>query len=477
MHPPVWLSALPIVGLLAFFAGVVIFKGADAISDYSCQALLGASLTAVVLSAACGSLNKRGLLVGSRRSARQILPAVPMLVLIALVSTTWMLSGVVPVLVDYGISIVSPRLFLFITCVVCGVVSVLTGSSWSTIATIGIAFMGIGSVLGFSAPWIAGAIISGAYFGDKVSPLSDTTVVASSACGVDLFHHIRYLMLTAVPSMAVALAVFLIAGFRLEVSPEVGSSEVVAALAEHFNITPWVLVIPVATITLIACRVSTLKVLSLSAMLGFVGIFVFQPALVERFCTDSGLLAMSTEILWQGKDFATGNAAFDALVATGGILGMVSTIALVLSAMIFGTVMIGTGMLSRLTHSLTSGLRSRFALVGSTVGSGLFINACTADQYLSLIIGGNMFRTAYRRFGLEARLLSRTLEDSVSVTSVLIPWNSCGVTQAAVLGVPTLMYLPYCVFNYLSPIMSLLMAITGYRIKQAVTVRVAAVRA
>lgn len=391
-----------------------------------------------------------------------------MLVFIAMVATTWMLSGVVPTLIDYGLKLLNPTFFLVITCAVCAVISVLTGSSWSTIATIGVAFMGIGTVMGFNPAWTAGAIISGAYFGDKVSPLSDTTVVASSACGVDLFKHIRYLLLTAMPAMIIALIVFLIMGLNVEPTSEIATGNILSHLHSTFNISAWTLIIPALTIILISLRVPTLTVLFASAMMGLGGIFVFQPDIVERLLADaSGYIGMIGHLLWGETTFNTGNAMFDDLCTTSGITGMLPTIALVLCAMMFGTAMIGTGMLSTITHALTRKLHGRFAIVGSTVGCGLCLNSCTADQYLSIIIGGNMFRNVYRRFGLEPKLLSRTLEDSVSVTSVLIPWNSCGVTQSTVLGVATFAYLPFCIFNILSPIMSLLMAFTGFKISQA----------
>ncbi len=467
-EPSLALSILPVASLLIFLVGVVVFAGASAISDYSHFALLAAALISVLLAAFSGSLCRRGLMVGIRRSAAQILPAVPMLICIAMVSTTWMLSGVVPTLIDYGLSILNPVFFLVLTCVVCGAISVLTGSSWSTIATIGVAFMGIGTVMGFHPGLVAGAIISGAYFGDKVSPLSDTTVVASSTCGVDLFEHIRYLALTAAPAMAVALLVFFVAGLHLDPISEVESGDICNLLDENFNITPYTLVIPLITGILIALRVHTLATLFISSMLGLVGIFVFQPQLVANLLEgNAGTVSMILNLLWGETTFDSGNETFDSLVGTSGILGMLPTVLLVLCAMLFGTAMIGTGMLSRLTHAITRGIRRRFALVGSTVAGGLFLNSCTADQYLSIIIGGNMFRNAYRRFGLEPKLLSRTLEDSVSVTSVLIPWNSCGVTQSAVLGVSTLTYLPFCVFNYLSPLLTLLFALTGIGIRQA----------
>lgn len=433
-------------------------EGADAIAGYSPVVLLGSAALSVVLSFVFGALSRRGMTVGFVRSARQILPAVPMLICIAMVATTWMVSGVVPTLIVYGLEVLTPTLFLVSACVVCALISVLTGSSWSTIATIGVAFMGIGQVMGFSAGWIAGAIISGAYFGDKISPLSDTTVVASSACGVDLFAHMRYLMLSSVPALLLALVVFAVKGFMSDAADADQGMMLDGALRTTFNITPWTLVIPAITLALIAFRVPTLLTLAASALLGFVGIFVFQPDLGHSVISAAGML-------WSGNAMDTGVERLDSLVSTGGISGMMSTVALVLSAMMFGAAMMGTGMLASITRSFTSRLHKRTSIVGATVGSGLFMNSTTADQYLSLIITGNMYRNVYRQFGLEPRLLSRTIEDSVSVTSVLIPWNSCGITQSTVLGVSTMVYFPYCIFNILSPCMSLLLAWTGWRIR------------
>ena len=433
-------------------------EGADAIAWYSPVVLLGSAALSVVLSFVFGALSRRGMTVGFVRSARQILPAVPMLICIAMVATTWMVSGVVPTLIVYGLEVLTPTLFLVTACVVCALISVLTGSSWSTIATIGVAFMGIGQVMGFSAGWIAGAIISGAYFGDKISPLSDTTVVASSACGVDLFAHMRYLMLSSVPALLLALVVFAVKGFMSDAADADQGMMLDGALRTTFNITSWTLVIPAITLALIAFRVPTLLTLAASALLGFVGIFVFQPDLGHSVISAAGML-------WSGNAMDTGVERLDSLVSTGGISGMMSTVALVLSAMMFGAAMMGTGMLASITRSFTSRLHKRTSIVGATVGSGLFMNSTTADQYLSLIITGNMYRNVYRQFGLEPRLLSRTIEDSVSVTSVLIPWNSCGITQSTVLGVSTMVYFPYCIFNILSPCMSLLLAWTGWRIR------------
>lgn len=455
--PSLGISLIPITFLFVALISVIVAYGADASSEFGPWILLLSSAIALTLSLSGGVATRRGLFVGLKRSATQILPAVPILICIALVATTWMLSGVVPTLISYGLQILSPRLFLVITCVVCSAISVLTGSSWTTIATLGVAFMGIGEVMGYSDPWIAGAIISGAYFGDKVSPLSDTTVVASSTVGVDLFEHIRYLVYTTVPAMTIAMIVFFGVGMTSGVSGNHDASLMLDALGSTFSLSPWTLVIPAATMLLILLRVRTLIVLLLAALMGGIGIYVFQ--------AHDGLdVRELVSSLWSGSSLSTGNESLDSLVATGGVLGMLPTVFLVLSAMMFGSVMIGTGMLAKLTDAFTGRLRRRTSIVGATVCSGLTMNCCTADQYLSLIITGNMYRSLYRRNGLESRLLSRSMEDSVSVTSVLIPWNSCGLTQSTVLGVSTLAYFPCCIFNILTPIMSIIVARLGFKI-------------
>jgi NhaC family Na+:H+ antiporter len=457
--PSLAISIVPVALLLLWLIGLIVFKGTDAVSQYSPIVLLASGALSLLLAAATKCINKQNLIDGFKRSAQQILPTVPLLILIALVSTTWMLSGVVPTFIDYGLQVLNPQFFLALTCAVCAFVSVLTGSSWTTIATIGVALMGIGTVMGYSEGWIAGAIISGAYFGDKISPLSDTTVIASSSCNVDLFDHIRYLMVTTVPAMSLSLIIFMIDGLFLggANAQEVNDSELINALHSTFNISPWVLIVPAITATLIALRVNTLITLAASAVAGFVAMFVFQPQIVA----DINVL----HALWSDTSFTTNSARLNDLVSTSGIMGMMNTIELVLCAMIFGAALLGTGMLRSIANAFTHRLSHRRSVVSATVGSGLFLNCCTADQYLSIIICSNMYRDVYQRFSLEPRLLSRTIEDSVSVTSVLIPWNSCGVTHSAVLGVPTLTYLPYCLFNILSPLMSLVMIWTGYRVR------------
>lgn len=467
--PSFQLSIIPIATLLVTLASIIVLTNAEVAQRFSYLILLGAAGFSLILSKIFAPQPYNHLIKGVKQSATQILPAVPILVFIAIVSATWMLSGVVPTLIAYGINIINPTLFLMIACGVCAVISVLSGSSWSTVATIGVAFQGIGHVMGYSEGWIAGAIISGAYFGDKVSPLSDTTVLASSACKVDLFTHIKYLMLTSAPAIILALIVYGVVGALYSPDTAMQSSEILPALNSSFNITPWVLVIPLITGVLIAMRVKTLVTLTVSSALGLVGIFAFQPQIIGTLGYDvsvGDIVTMSGDVVFTETAMSTGNDLLDSLVSTSGVAGMLPTIYLVLSAMVFGGVLIGTGMLESITVSFTSRLRSLRRTVGATVGCGLFLNGTTGDQYLSILLGANLFRKMYAKNGLEPRLLSRTLEDSISVTSVLIPWNSCGITQASVLGVATLTYLPYCIFNIASPLLSLFFAWTGWKIKR-----------
>lgn len=464
---PLLVALTPVILLLVSLITLIIVKGADSVQEWSAPILLGASMFSCLVAVIGYRRPLKALRIGMLKSFRQIIPSFPVLLLIGAVSATWMLSGTVPLLIDYGLKLLNPTMFLFITCATCAVISVLTGSSWTTIATIGVAFMGIGTVMGYSDGWVAGAIISGAYFGDKVSPLSDTTVLASSSTGVRLFTHIRYLMITSVPAMSVALIAFAIAGMTSTLNSGVNALEIEQALESTFNLTPWLLVIPALTVTAILLRFNTNIVLVVSALSGLTGVYVCQPDIITGFIEAGHSMAgAGATILLTDTATTTGSAILDPLVATGGMAGMLPTVKLVAAAMVFGGALMGTGMLSVITEAFTRRLDGPRSIVGATVGSGLFLNSCTADQYLSIIIGGNLYRRIYNRNRLESRLLSRSLEDSVSVTSVLIPWNSCGVTQSAVLGVSTLVYLPYCFFNFLSPLMSLTMAWTGYRIRR-----------
>ncbi len=466
--PPLRIAVLPILWLLGFIVASILRGGPDAALSAGKWAMLSASLLSMALARAFCRQPWRFVAMGLQRSWRQFLPTIYVLFFIAMVSTSWMLSGVVPTFIHYGLLMLHPRFFLAIATLICAVVSVLTGSSWTTIATIGVALMGVGRVFGYEDGWIAGAIISGAYFGDKVSPLSDTTVLASASCGVPLLRHVRYLMFTSIPAITVALVVFALRGLLGTVQGADTAGDLLLRLHEVFRITPLVLFIPLCTFSLILLRVGINVTLACSTLLGTLGIVVFQPHLLGAISAEWGWSTVPAlvRILLVGASPHTGSVMLDSLTQTGGVWGIRDTILLVCSSVVFAGAMIGTGMLQTITAAVTRHLRGMRRTITATVCSGLFLNALTADQYLSVIIGSNVYKNIYRRQRLEPRLLSRTIEDSTSVTSVLIPWNSCGMTQSTVLGVATLIYLPFCVFNWVSPLMSLLMAWTGWTIKK-----------
>ena len=346
----------------------------------------------------------------------------------------------------------------------------MTGSSWTTIATIGIALMGIGKAQGFEEGWIAGAIISGAYFGDKISPLSDTTILAASVTDTPLFRHIRYMLITTVPSLIITLVIFTVAGLSHNAGSTEHIAEFSAALAGKFHITPWLLIVPVVTGVLIARRVPSVITLFLSAALAGAFAVFFQPDLLQEISglqNSEGTQSIFKGLmmtLYGGTSLQTSNEALTELVATRGMAGMMNTVWLIICAMCFGGAMTAGGMLGSITSVFVRFMKNTVSMVASTVCSGIFLNLATADQYISIILTGNMFRDIYEKKGYESCLLSRTTEDSVTVTSVLIPWNTCGMTQAPILSVPTLVYLPYCFFNIISPLMSITIAAIGYKI-------------
>ena len=394
------------------------------------------------------------------------------LLAVGMLSGSWMISGIVPTLIYYGVQIMSPQFFLVSACVICSLVSVLSGSSWTTVATIGVALLGISEALGISAAWTAGAIISGAYFGDKMSPLSDTTILASSITGVDLFAHIRYMMYTTVPTFLITLIIFLVAGLGNGEGTELHVAEYTEGLANTFNISLWTLLVPVLTGILIFRRVSSLIVLFTSAIMAGVMALILQPHILHQIANTEELstfmsLMKGLAITYYGATAVdTGSEALNDLVSTGGMAGMLNTIWLIVCAMCFGAVMVASGMIESITRVIIRMAKTRFSLVSTTVGTGFFLNITTGDQFISIVLTADMYRDAYRQQGYESRLLSRTTEDAATVTSVLVPWNTCGMTQAAVLGVPTLVYLPYCFFNIISPLMTLLVAAIGWKIKK-----------
>ena len=469
--PAVWVSMIPLAVLAALLFLVIRNFGGGAIDGGSQIALLSASSVAVMLAMGVYGCRWATLEEAVVDNVRSSASALIILLLIGAIAGTWMVSGVVPTMICYGLEILHPSFFLVASCAICAGVSLMTGSSWTTIATIGVALMGIGRAMGFAEGWVAGAIVSGAYFGDKVSLLSDTTVLASSTVGVPVFDHIRYMLRTTVPSFAVALAVFTAAGLMLEHGDAAHADLYAGALRATFRITPWLLAVPLATGVLIARRWPAIVTLFVAAVLACAAMVVVQPELVARI---AGVERLDAAAGFRGvlmscygpTALASGDAQLDGLIATRGMAGMLNTVWLIVCAMCFGGVMTGSGMLRALTEVFLRFVRRTFPAVASTVGAGIFFNLCTADQYISIILSGRLFRDLYADRGLDPRLLSRSVEDSATVCSVLIPWNSCGMTQATVLGVSTFVYMPYCVFNIVSPLMSLLVAATGWGIRR-----------
>lgn len=382
------------------------------------------------------------------------------------------MSGIVPTFIYYGVKIISPKVFLLTACVICALVSVMIGSSWTTIATIGVALLGIGKALGFSDGMIAGAIISGAYFGDKISPLSDTTVLASSMSKVPMFEHIRYLMYTTVPSIVITLVIFTILGFSHSGSDASLVNEYTSVLNSKFNITPWLLIVPALTAVMIARRMPALIVLALSTVMAAIAAVIFQPDIIREIGTRVAGDGSNAKILFTGTiesiynsvSIETGNPEVNQLVASKGMLGMLNTVYLIICAMCFGAALKASGMLRHLASMILPLTKRRTSLVTSTVVTGTALNGIVSDQYLAIILTSSLFKDVYEKEGYENRLMSRSVEDSATVTSPLYPWSSCGMTQATILSVPTLAYLPYCFFNLISPLMSITVAAIGYKI-------------
>lgn len=457
-------SLLPIVLLVSLLFGTIRTFGSDALGGGSQISLLTTTACCVFIGIAFYHVPWKDYEIAITNNISGVATAIIILLIIGALSGAWMISGVVPTLIYYGIQIIYPDFFLASTCIICALVSVMTGSSWTTIATIGIALMGIGKAQGFDEGWIAGAIISGAYFGDKVSPLSDTTILASSVADVPLFRHIRYMMITTTPSLILAILIFTIMGLTHDSNSTEQINNFALALNTRFNITPWLLIVPIVTGILIARKVPSIITLFLSSLLAGIFAIIFQPDLLKEIAGENDLFKGIMMTLYGSTSLSTPNAILTNLVATRGMSGMLNTVWLILCAMCFGGAMTASGMLGSITSIFVRFMKNTVSLVASTVCSGIFLNLTTADQYISIILTGNMFRNIYEKEGYENRLLSRTTEDAVTVTSVLIPWNTCGMTQATILSVPTLAYLPYCFFNIISPLMSIAIAATGYKI-------------
>lgn len=468
-----FISLIPILVLVALLALNISIFGSDAILGASQVALLVSAGLAVWLSMWLFKTPWSAFEDAMKSNIGNVTTAIVILLLIGAISGTWMASGIVPTFICYGIKIISPKFFLLTACLLCALISVMIGSSWTTIATIGVALMGIGKAEGFSDGLIAGAIISGAYFGDKISPLSDTTVMASSVCGVPLFEHIKNLMRSTVPSMTIALIAFLVLGFT-HGSGDAGDIDAyTGVLQAKYNITPWLLVVPVVTGIMIARRMPALIVLALSTLLAGVFAVIFQTDILReiggKICEGPDNKVIFTgliESIYNSVGVDTGSAEVDSLVASRGMTGMLNTVYLIICAMCFGGCMRAGGMIKALTASLVKHLHKKWSAVAATVTTGTALNGIVSDQYLSILLTSNIYKDVYDSNGIEPKVLSRSVEDSATVTSPLFPWSSCGMTQSTILSVPTLAYLPFCFFNYLSPLMSIVVSIITLKKRQ-----------
>jgi NhaC family Na+:H+ antiporter len=470
-EPSLLLSLLPILFLIILLASNVYIFSDDASYGPNQMALIFAASFAAILSI---KLNYTWdeILDSIVKSISSAMAAILILLMIGSLAGTWLISGVVPAMIYYGLEILNPTIFLFAACIVSAIVSLATGSSWSTAATIGIALMGIGQALGIYEGLVAGAIISGAYFGDKMSPLSDTTNLAPAMAGTDLFTHIKYMALTTGPSIIITLIIFLIWGFTIDGNAGLGAvEEVQAAILSKFEINLFLFIVPAAVIFLIIKKMPALPALFIGTLLAGVMAIIFQPQIITlvagteeftiRACYEAVMKAMFTE-----TNIATGNSMVDKLLTASGMEGMLSTVWLIVCAMIFGGVVEGNNMLKKIASTIIGFAHSTGSLIAATAGTCITFNLTASDQYIAIVVPGRMYAKEFKDRGLAPENLSRTLEDSGTVTSVLIPWNTCGAYQSSVLGVATLTYLPYCFFNILSPFMTILFGYANIKIRK-----------
>ncbi|MCS6930220.1 MAG: Na+/H+ antiporter NhaC [Saprospiraceae bacterium] len=463
-------ALLPVLVLIALLAYNVLIFGGDSLNGSNQFILLMGAAVAALVGFRRG-VSYRQMIGEVADNLKSTTEAILILLLVGALAGTWMLSGIIPMLIYGGVQLINPKVFLPVTVLVCSIISVATGSSWTTSATVGIALIGIGKALGIPEGMVAGAVISGAYFGDKMSPLSDTTNLASAMAGSDLFEHIRYMTLTTVPTYLLTLTAFVIIGFYYQPVGIASPTEIMRAIESTFYVTPWLLLVPAAVIGLIILRKPPLVALLAGTLLGGLFALIFQPALVTKL---AGANSLHFEAAYRGvvnamtisTNIETTHAELNDLFATKGMAGMLPTVWLVICAMAFGGIMEAIGALACISAALLRLAHSVFGLFASTVASCLALNATASDQYLAIVIPGKMFSKAYAKRGLAPVNLSRTLEDAGTVTSVLVPWNTCGAYNARVLGVETWQYLPYAVFNYVSPFMTLLFAALQLKIKR-----------
>ena len=469
--PTLWQSVIPVLILVGLLSGSVIFFGSDSSYGPNQIALILAAIVAALVGLRLG-FTWKALQDGMVHGVSLAMGAVFILLVVGSLIGTWIMAGIVPTMIFYGLQILNPSIFFVACCIICALVAVATGSSWTTVSTVGIALVGIAAAFELNLGMAGGAIVSGAYFGDKLSPLSDTTNLAPAMVGTELFTHIRHMLWTTVPSITVALILFTILGF-ISGPPQAGSSGLdvmLVALESGFNVS-WYMLLPVGVVLFaIYKKMPAFPALLMGALLGGVFAVIFQQDVVLNYVGETELpraLAL-LKGFWMAMfgEFvsSTGNSGLDELLTRGGMGSMLPTIWLIISAMMFGAVMEKTGMLGVLAQRILSMAKSTGGLVVSTLGTAIGMNIIASDQYIAIVVPGRMFRAEFEKRRLHPKNLSRALEDSGTLTSALIPWNTCGAFMASALGVPTLVYLPYAFFNYFNPVISAIYGFTGFTI-------------
>ena len=464
-------ALLPIIFLITLLSFNVYLYGDDSLGGANQLALLLSAAFAAIMGLKSGN-SWKSILKGVSNSIASTTPAIIILLLIGSLAGTWLISGIVPTMIYYGLQILNPKIFLVAAAIICAIVSLASGSSWSTIATVGIALLGIGNALDISNGLTAGALISGAYFGDKMSPLSDTTNLAPAMAGTDLFTHIRHMMYTTIPSFVISLLIFLFIGLSMDNTQNSDDiTNLLMAIESSFNISPWLFLVPVIVLLLIMKKVPALPALFAGTLLGGIFAIFFQPHLIiELSGIDSNFFQASyvsiINAMGSETSINTSNEMINDLLSSGGMYGMLNTIWLIICAMCFGGIMEASGALKKISQSIIQYAESTGSVIATTACTCLFFNVTASDQYLSIVVPGRMYADTFKDKGLAPENLSRTLEDSGTVTSVLVPWNTCGATQSAVLGVATMTYLPFCFFNIISPLMTILYGYLGFKIKK-----------
>ena len=466
--PGLLLSVVPVLTLIfLLIVGVSIF-GDELTSGPSQIAIFGAAVVTALIGLYYLKVPWRVFEEKVGENLGNTSGAIIILLSIGALTATWMLSGIVPTMIYYGLKLIHPKIFIVLSFLLCAVVSLLAGSSWTTVGTIGVALFGAGTFIGIPTGWLAGAIISGAYLGDKVSPLSDTTNLSASIAGVNLYTHVRYTLLTTLPALVICLLVYGIVGFVVPTSSDVEIGRQMAVLQETFHISGWYLLVPVLTIIMIFKKVPPMVTLFLSALAGGILAVCVQPQIIDQIVgTGAGWMErvfgsmmkmMSTDV-----SIETGDPLITRLASTHGMGGMVNTVWIIIAVMLFGGCLTACGMVETITAAIISRVRRTGGLVTATILSCIFCNLTLSDQFMAILLPGNMFRDVYKRFGLAPEVLSRTLEDSGTVSSVLVPWNTCAVVQSSVLGVATMAYFPFAIFCFITPLIAI--AYAAFNIK------------